>query len=306
MSRPLHPRLRALEERFSDSPLLRLADPEFERYGVELWIKRDDVLHPVVSGNKWRKLKYILDDALDRGADTLVGMGGAYSNHLHALAYAGRELGLNTQAWVRGERPSGSNPTLTDLENWGMALRFVSREDYRQLRCYKSPGSLPGLGPGQYWLPEGGAAALALRGVGEIVDEIAIDYDTLVVACGTGTTLAGLLAALPSERRLLGVSALKGGDFLYDDVRQLLPAHVGENRDWQILLDYHHGGFAKTSPVLLDFIVSMRDRFGLPLEPVYTGKTLYAIYDLMRQGYFKRGQRIVFIHSGGLQGTRTG
>ena len=283
---------------------MRLADPEFGRHGVELWIKRDDLLHPVVSGNKWRKLKYILDDALYLGADTLVGMGGAYSNHLHALAYAGRALGLNTQARVRGERPPGSNPTLVDLENWGMALSFVTREDYRQLRLYKSHDSLPGLGLGQYWLPEGGAAALALRGVAEIVDEMTIDYDVLVVACGTGTTLAGLLAAMPANRRLLGICALMGGGFLYDDVRQLLPTQVGENRDWQILLDYHHGGFAKTSSALLEFIEYMQARFDLPLDPVYTGKALYAVYDLLRQGYFSRGQRIVFIHSGGLQGAR--
>lgn len=283
---------------------MQLTDPEFERHGVELWIKRDDLLHPVVSGNKWRKLKYILDDALCLGADTLIGMGGAYSNHLHALAYAGRALGLSTQAWVRGERPPGSNPTLTDLENWGMALRFVTREDYRQLRRYKSRDSLPGIGRGQYWLPEGGAALLALRGVTEIIDEMAIDYDVLVVACGTGTTLAGLLAAMAVDRRLLGIAALKGGRFLYDDVRQLLPEHVGENRDWQILLDYHHGGFAKTSPALLEFIEYMQARFGLPLDPVYTGKALFAVYDLLRQGYFSRGQRIVFLHSGGLQGAR--
>lgn len=301
----LHPRLHALQTQLADSPLTRIEDSALTAQGLELWIKRDDLLHPIISGNKWRKLKYILNHALYLGADTIVSMGGAYSNHLHALAFAGRALGLKTVGYIRGERPAQLNPTLNDLLSWGMALRFVSRSDYRQLREYKQHDSLPELQPGQYWLPEGGAVDLALQGVAELVDEIELDFDTLAVACGTGTTLAGLIAAVPQTRRVFGVAALKSGDFLNDDVKQLLDAQgMTANADWRIALDYHFGGFAKTSPALLAFIRDFQQCHGIELEPVYTGKLLFAIYDLARQGYFPAGQRLVAVHTGGLQGKR--
>lgn len=301
----LHPRLHALQTQLADSRLTRIEDTAWTAQGLELWIKRDDLLHPIISGNKWRKLKYILNHALHSGADTIVSMGGAHSNHLHALAFAGRALGLKTVGYIRGERPAQFNPTLNDLLSWGMALRFVSRSDYRQLRVYKQHDSLPGLRPGQYWLPEGGATGLALQGVAELVHEIELDFDTLAVACGTGTTLAGLIAAAPRTRQVLGVAALKGGDFLVDDVKRLQEMQqITANADWRILLDYHFGGFAKTTPALLAFILHFQRRHGVELEPVYTGKLLFAIYDLARQGYFPAGQRIVAVHTGGLQGKR--
>lgn len=302
---PLHPRLQALQRQLTASPLTRIADPALSAHGLELWIKRDDLLHPIISGNKWRKLKYILNHALYSGADAIVSMGGAYSNHLHALAFTGRALGLKTVGYIRGERPAPLNPTLTDLLGWGMQLRFVSRDEYRQLRAYKHHASLPGLQAGQYWLPEGGATDLALQGVAELVDEMVLDFDTLAVACGTGTTLAGLIAAMPVNRRLLGVAALKGGDFLIDDVKQLLNKQgIGSHAKWQIQLDYHAGGFAKTTPALLAFMQEFQRRHGVELEHIYTGKLLFAIYDLIRQAYFPAGQRIVAIHTGGLQGKR--
>ena len=302
----LHPKLQRLQDQFAASPLTQVNDEAFTRQHVELWIKRDDLLHPVISGNKWRKLKFILNHALNLGADTIVSMGGAYSNHLHALAFAGRCLDLKTIGYVRGERPKDLNPTLLDLLDWGMELRFVSRGDYRQLRAYGTYDGLPDLREGQYWLPEGGRAELALQGVAEIAGEIDKDYDVLAVACGTGTTLAGLIAAKPPNATALGFSALKGAAFLNDDVRQLLANSQSGQGDWRILLDYHCGGFGKTTPALLDFIGQFQARHGVPLEPVYTGKMLYGIYDLMRQGCFKPGQRIVALHTGGLQGSRTG
>lgn len=304
MNSGLHPRLRELESRLSPAPLSRIVDAELASHRIELWLKRDDLLHPVISGNKWRKLKYILNHALGLQAETIVSMGGTYSNHLHALAYAGKALGLKTAAFVRGERPKQLNPTLIDLENWGMALHFVSRGDYRQLRTYKEHDSLPDLKPGQYWLPEGGATGLALQGVGEIVAEIDMDFDVLAAACGTGTTLAGLIAATPLSSRVLGIAALKGAGFLIDDVRQLLAGQNIDRHNWTIDLDHHIGGFAKTSPALLQFIEQFQHRHGIALEPIYTGKLLMALYDLIEQGYFEPGQRIVALHSGGLQGTR--
>lgn len=302
----LHPKLQQLQNRFAPSPLIRIDDALLTANGVELWIKRDDCMHPVISGNKWRKLKFILDHALKLGVDTIVSMGGAYSNHLHALAFAGQSLGLNTIAYIRGEKPEALNPTLRDLLAWGMELRFISRSDYRQLRTYKTYDSLPDLQPGQYWLPEGGATELALKGVAEIVREIDSDYDVLAVACGTGTTLAGLIAAMPAQATALGFAALKGGDFLSDDIKRLLPEGHSARNNWTMLLDYHCGGFGKTTPALLAFIERFQTRHGIPLEPVYTGKMFLGIYDLLRLGFFEAGQRIIAVHTGGLQGVRSG
>lgn len=196
----MHPDLIKLEKTFQPSILTRVEDALLEKYQIELWLKRDDLLHPIISGNKWRKLKYILDYALSLQAHTIISMGGAYSNHLHALAYVGKELGLKTIGFICGERQS-LTPTLLDMQQWGMELRFVSRSEYRLLRQYKQ---LPDLQAHQYWLPEGGAENLALKGVAELVQEIDIAYDLLCVPCGTGTTLAGLVNAVADNVTVMG------------------------------------------------------------------------------------------------------
>lgn len=297
----MHPKLTALEKTFNPSILTKIDDSLLDSYGVQLWIKRDDLLHPVISGNKWRKLKYILDHALSLEITTLISMGGAYSNHLHTLAYVGKALGLKTRGIIRGGPADTLSPTLMDMRHWGMELKFVSRADYRELRQYKSGAALPGLKPGQYWLPEGGAQRLALTGIAELVDEITIPYDTLCVACGTGTTLAGLCEAVPEPVSVLGFAALKNAGFLRTDVEHLLRQPLS---NWRINLDYHFGGFAKTHPQLTAFIEEFELKTGIPLEPVYTGKMLYALYDLIKKHTFKPGQRIIALHTGGLQGKR--
>jgi 1-aminocyclopropane-1-carboxylate deaminase len=173
----MHPELIKLEKTFKPSILTKIDDPVLAQYQIELWMKRDDLLHPVVSGNKWRKLKYSLDHALSSGADTIISMGGVYSNHLHALAYAGNALELKTTGLIRGEQPKTLTPALSDMQNWGMELKFVSRSDYRLLRQYKGCHDLPGLKPRQYWLPAFGlgkavpvaVAALAMTGAVTVV-----------------------------------------------------------------------------------------------------------------------------------------
>ncbi len=297
----MHPELIKLEKTFKPSILTKIDDPLLAQYQVELWMKRDDLLHPVISGNKWRKLKYSLDHALSLGADTLVSMGGAYSNHLHALAYVGKVLGLKTVGLVRGEQPETLTPSLLDMKNWGMELRFVSRTDYRLLRQYKNHHALPGLEARQYWLPEGGALGLALKGVAELVTEIAVPYDTFCVPCGTGTTLAGIVDAVPERVSVLGFAALKNAGFLTGEVEAML-THPRNN--WQINSDYHFGGFAKTNADLSAFIEDFELKTTIPLEPVYTGKMMYAVYDLIKKHYFKPGERIIAVHTGGLQGKR--
>ncbi len=297
----MHPKLLNLETTFKRSVLSKINDPVLEPYDIELWIKRDDLLHPVISGNKWRKLKYILDDALCSGATDIISMGGAYSNHLHALAYTGQAIGVKTTGIIRGEPTGALTPTLVDLQNWGMELRFVSRADYRQLRQYQGCHDLPGLQARQYWLPEGGAQALALQGVAELVAEIDMPYDLLCAPCGTGTTLAGLIAAVPEQVSVLGIAALKNAGFLINDVKALL---TQAHHNWQINLDYHFGGYASRNAELDAFIKAFEDNTGIPLEPVYTGKMLYALYELIKKRAFKPGQRIIALHTGGLQGNR--
>lgn len=293
--------LTALIKQFTPSPLQVIHDNYLDAQGIELWIKRDDLLHPIISGNKWRKLKYSVNHALSLNADTLISMGGAYSNHLHALAYLGKLLPINTIGLIRGEQPLNLTPSLYDMQNWGMQLRYINRSDYRHLRHYRQWHELPDLQAGQYWLVEGGAQAFALLGIAEIITEIDISYDWLCVACGTGTTLAGLRASASADISVLGIAALKNNSFLETDINQLIPEN---NKPYYINNDYAFGGFAKTSPELLNFMAEFEYKTAITLEPVYTGKLFYALYDLIKQGYFKRGQRIIALHTGGLQGNR--
>ncbi len=297
----MHPDLINLEKTFQPSTLTKIDDPLLAAFSIELWMKRDDLLHPIISGNKWRKLKYCLNHALTLNADTIISMGGMYSNHLHALAYTGHILGLKTQGFIRGQQPSVLTPTLIDIQNWGMKLSFISRSEYRTLRQYKAPQALPNIKPNEYWLPEGGAQVFALKGVAELVNEIDIAYDTLCVPCGTGTTLAGIINAAPSQVNLLGFAALKNAGFLETDVKELI-ARPGNH--WDIKLNYHLGGFAKTTADLLSFISNFENKTGIILEPVYTGKMMYGLYDLIKKHTFKPDQRLIAIHTGGLQGNR--
>lgn len=231
-------------------------------------------------------------------------MGGPYSNHLHALAYVGQFLGIQTHGIIRGERPKVLNSTLSDLVSWGMSLEFISRGEYRQLRAYQEYDALPGISAGAYWLPEGGAMHQALQGLAELAEELTIDYDVLCVPCGTATTMAGILAKVAEDKQVLGFSALKGGDYLNAQVETFLHQAGSSHKNWSISVDYHFGGFAKVTPELLDFITNFEQSQAIQLEPIYTGKMLFGIYALINQGYFKPGQKIIAIHTGGLQGNR--
>ncbi|KJV07486.1 1-aminocyclopropane-1-carboxylate deaminase/D-cysteine desulfhydrase [Methylocucumis oryzae] len=294
-------RLLKLEQAFNPAPLIQVHDKLFSQHRIELWLKRDDLLHPVISGNKWRKLKYILNHALQSGCNELLSMGGAYSNHLHALAYAGYQLGLSTQAYIRGEEPQSHNATLNDLSQWGMQLHFISRSAYKNLRNYKNWQDLPGIQRHQYWIPEGGSTSLAMAGVAELAQELPADVHYLCVPCGTGITLAGIIKHIDNKANVIGFAACKNADTIISDLQTwLTPAH----HYWHLNLDYHLGGFAKITPELIAFMQQIEQQTGIPLEPIYTGKMLYGIYDLVRRNYFPAGSKIVAIHTGGLQGNR--
>jgi len=289
--------LQILEQQLQPSLLSPLIDSLFKQHKIKVWLKRDDLLHPIISGNKWRKLKYSLNHGLSLEKDMFVSMGGAYSNHLHALAFTGKLLNIKTCALIRGEQPKHLNPTLRDLLNWGMSLEFISRSDYSALRAYKNYDSHPDLKNNEYWLPEGGALKFALQGVNELVTEIKQPFEWICCPCGTGTTLAGIIKAVPEQTKVLGISALKGGDFLNNEVKQWLPKSIKSQQNWRINTAYHFGGFAKTTPNLLNFINQFQQIQGIAIEPVYSGKMLFALYDLISQGYFKQGTSIIAVHT---------
>lgn len=279
---------------------------------IELWVKRDDLIHPNISGNKFRKLKYPLL-ALDNPQamqSTVISMGGAWSNHLHALAHAANLMQMNSIGLVRGiinTQKTSLTPTLQDCVELGMKLHFVSRENYRQLRqdehtWRKHIGRVEAP---YLWLPEGGCAPLAVKGVAELITELPFIPDTIVVACGTGTTLAGLVAGMQGKGRVVGIAAVQNAQYLHQQVSDLLQtAHYPAYTNFEILHDYHHGGFAKVNDGLLQFCEQFTQSTHIPVEPVYTGKLFYAIEQLTKSNFFKANERVLAIHTGGLQGAR--
>ena len=293
-------KLKDLEQQLSAATIEPVHHPLLEKKDLQLFIKREDRLHPIVSGNKWRKLKYILQHVIETKHDHLISMGGPWSNHLHTLAWVGKELGLRTTGIVRGELPDEKSSTLIDIEECDMQLKFINRIEFRKLREFHEYNSEPADHYKGYWIPEGGANKLALRGIAEMVNEIDIPFDTIALACGTGTTLAGVASALPTDKNAIGFAALKGASFLQNDVNNLLNDH--DQKNWSINLDYHFGGFAKTDQKLFSFMEGFEKQTGIPLEPVYTGKMLYGLFDLIKQDMFGSGQKIIAIHTGGLQG----
>lgn len=308
-----------LHDIYTPSPLELLESRFFP--GIELWIKRDDLLHPQVSGNKFRKLKYPLL-ALQGKQPVLVTMGGAWSNHLHAIAHAAKLLGYPLIGLVRGHVTEGGvamTPTLSDCQAMGMQICLLNREAYRRLRDVPEAWrDHMAHGVADYvWLPEGGSAPQALHGVAELVDEVSaqlatqlsmaspVTPDTLIVACGTGATMAGLLAGMRGRGRVIGVAVLKNAAYLHAElVRLLQQAAYPEWQNYELLTQFHQGGYGKAPPHLRQFCEEFSAETGVPLEPVYTGKMFYALHQLVLAGKFRQGERVVAVHTGGLQGAR--
>ncbi|MCO8099325.1 1-aminocyclopropane-1-carboxylate deaminase/D-cysteine desulfhydrase [Acinetobacter indicus] len=261
-------------------------------------IKRLDLIHPQISGNKFFKLKYNLLAARQQGFEKVLTFGGAYSNHIAATAFASHKFGFQSLGMIRGEelaqRPL--NPTLATAQQFGMQLEFISRNAYRQKDQPDFLQHLQQQYPDFYLIPEGGTNALAVQGCREILVAEDAQFDLICCAVGTGGTLAGLIEASQQHQQLLGFSALKG-DFLTHEVAQLTT-----KRNWRILDDYCCGGYAKTTPELIQFIQSFEQRYNIPLEQVYTGKMLRGIFDLIDQDKIGPDQKILLIHTGGLQG----
>ncbi len=274
-----------------------------EEAGLTLFVKREDELHPYVSGNKFRKLKYNLLEAADRGCKTLLTFGGAYSNHIAAMAYAGKTRGFQTIGIIRGDelsvRPDRieENPTLSFAVKQGMKLEFVSRTMYRSRHGEEFLELMRQRFGDFYLVPEGGTNELAIQGCEEILTERDGDFDYVCVAVGTGGTMAGLINSAAEGQKVLGFPSLKG-EFLSAEISQYT---IGRG-NWSLIHDYHFGGYAKISEKLISFINDFYRSTTIPLDPVYTGKMMYGLFEMVRNDRFERGSRILAIHTGGLQG----
>lgn len=275
------------------SPVQKIAFAPFNN----LFVKRDDLIDPYISGNKWRKLKYILARAKAEHKTHLVTFGGAYSNHLVATAAAAARSGLKATAFVRGE--AVKNEMLLLCRLFGMELIFTDRESYRNKQFLFEKHFAKN--PETYFIDEGGASAEATIGCAEIISQLTESYDHIFCAAGTGTTAAGLLKGLKQgdlNTKLHIIPVLKGGSFIGDEIAK----YTTVTPQLEIHLDYHFGGYAKTTPELIDFIKTFTAQTGLLLDPVYTAKMCYAICDLQKQGILHENERILAIHTGGLMG----
>ena len=290
------------------APLQRVNHPLYESHGLTLRMLRLDLMHPTVSGNKWFKLRENLLRAQHLKKQRIVSFGGAFSNHIHSLAAAGQQFGFRTVGMIRGEPEYASNPTLSDAARWGMELRFISRVDYRQKESDEFIDQLREQLGDFYLIPEGGGNALGVQGCRKILTDIESRIETQpdYVACdlGTGTTFAGLISA-QWRSRFLGFAALKGSEFLQQQVKRALALQsAGDPGNWEVIGDYHFGGFARMDRVLVQFMESYEQQTRIALEPIYSAKLLFGLHDLIRQNRFKAGDEILVIHGGGMQGLR--
>jgi 1-aminocyclopropane-1-carboxylate deaminase len=269
---------------------------------IEVFILRLDKIDSYISGNKWFKLKYNLREAQKFGFKKLLTFGGAYSNHIVAVASAGERWGFETIGVIRGEKPQKFNERLLQVEKWGMKLHFVSRQDYQQKKNPDFIQKLEQKFGNFYLIPEGGSNALAVQGTSEILDflpQLSFSFDYILCCVGTGGTLAGLARSLyGTNTKLLGIPVLKNASFLYQEIYQLL-----QNTPFQpfeLLLDYHFGGYAKKTKKLWEFIQYFEEKFQIPTEFVYTGKMFFAFFDLLEKNFFLQNSKVLLVHTGGV------
>jgi 1-aminocyclopropane-1-carboxylate deaminase len=279
------------------SPVQQINHPVFTEQGLNVFIKRDDLIHPLISGNKWRKLKYPLNKARNQGKNHLVTFGGAYSNHLLATAAAAALFGFQSTGIVRGEEVNNTHLFLCRLH--GMKLIFTDRESYRDKPQLFNTHF--GNNADAFFIDEGGASPEAALGCSELIDELPQTYHHLFCACGTGTTAAGIINGISnhgSDTQFHAVAVFKNGGFIADEINKYLISPT----PYQLHLDHHFGGYAKITPQLMDFIKDFVSHTGILIEPIYTAKMLHCIFDLAKAKYFKPGDSILAIHTGGVLG----
>lgn len=290
------------------SKLQAIRHPLFNKHNVHIEIKRDDIIHPIISGNKWRKLKYNLQHVqCSSHISGVLSFGGSYSNHIHALAFACFELKIPCIGIIRGEVEYLNNFTLSWAKHWGMQLHFVDRKTYRRRHDSDYLIELQQQFPHYYIVPEGGSNKLAIAGVSEIITELAqqTEFDTLITPVGSGGTLAGLIHGDKLNglvHKLIGVAVLKNAEYLKNEIRSLLSTTGHTHHNWHLLTDFHRGGYAKFSHSDITRIIEFSQVTGVNFEPVYSGKMILAFLDLLEQGYFSSDEKIVLLHTGGMQG----
>jgi 1-aminocyclopropane-1-carboxylate deaminase len=271
----------------------------FEQSGIRLLIKREDQNHPFVSGNKWWKLKYNLEEALKTGEATLLTLGGSYSNHIYATAAAAHELGFKSIGIIRGEETLPLNPTLSFAKASGMQLHYVSREAYRNKAEASFIEQLHNQFGDFYLIPEGGTNELAVNGCAEFAKQInkETEFNYLCLPVGTGGTIAGMIEGLDESKKIIGFPVLKGAQFLEEEIKKYT-----SKKNWKLVYDYHFGGYAKVTNELMEFMNEFENQFSIPLDPIYTAKMMFGIMDLIKKNFFEAGSTILVIHTGGLQG----
>jgi 1-aminocyclopropane-1-carboxylate deaminase len=284
-------------------PLQHIDDAITRKHGIRLFVLRLDLNHSEISGNKLYKLKYNLQEAKKQNKKTLLTFGGAFSNHIAATASAGKEYGFKTIGIIRGDKLEKLNPTLQFATDCGMELRCVSREEYKNKNSLAFLNFLNQKFENFYLIPEGGSNELGVMGCKDIANNIPIDFDFICCACGTGTTMAGVTLSLKEKQTTIGFQVLKGEDYIKQEVQNWLKKFNATGQcNWMINEDYHFGGYAKIKPELIEFIDRFKNEHAIPLDYIYTGKMLFGIYDLIEKNFFTKGQTVIAIHTGGLQG----
>jgi 1-aminocyclopropane-1-carboxylate deaminase len=279
------------------SPVHQIKNKLFDEQGLNVFIKRDDLIHPIISGNKWRKLKYLLKQAQAENKTHLVTFGGAYSNHLLATAAAAAKFGFKATGIVRGEQVT--NDTLFLCRLHGMNLLFTDRDSYRDKPALFNKHFAGD--PDAFFIDEGGASPEGAKGCSELIDELTQTYDHIFCACGTGTTAAGIINGIYNHRlttQFHAVPVFKNGGFIKQEIDRFLTTPA----NYELHTDYHFGGYGKADDELIKFVKNFVAETGILIEPIYTGKMLYALYDLAAKNYFKPGSQILAIHSGGIWG----
>ncbi|MEB2780314.1 pyridoxal-phosphate dependent enzyme [Algoriphagus sp. C2-6-M1] len=283
-------------------PLQCLANSILEKKGIKLAIKRLDLVHPLVSGNKFFKLKYNLENARNDGKSKILTFGGAFSNHIYATAEAAKAESLEAIGIIRGEKTEPLNATLSHAARLGMQLLFIDRNSYRNKNDPEFLVSLEGIFGEYFLIPEGGTNELAIKGTKEILDLEDQPFSHICSSIGTGGTYAGMYSSLSEHQKLLGFSSLKG-EFIHKEISDLIATYqLGSKGSYEIYTNYHFGGYAKYNQELIEFIWWFYESFGIVLDPIYTGKMAFGIWDLIKKNYFSEGSKILMIHSGGLQG----
>jgi 1-aminocyclopropane-1-carboxylate deaminase len=282
------------------TPLQKIEHPLFDEKLLNIFVKRDDLIHPFISGNKWRKGQPVIEEMKNKGVKTALTFGGAYSNHIYSLSYACKEENIKSIGIIRGEelKDKPLNKTLTFAKEQGMELIFVSRKEYKMRDSNDYTKHLEKK-YGAYIVPEGGTTLLAINGFSKLINEINEDirFNTIITASGTGGTIAGICSNLNSGQKAISIPVLKG---VKNEIDERIK-HFSKHSNYDIIDSYSFGGYGKTNKELTDFI-NWFDSTYFEIEQVYTGKAFYALFDLVKKNYFKKNTNIVIIHTGGLQG----